>query len=78
MSYVIEEGIPPPVQTKQGRPLGPRTALGNVIQQLKPGQSVMLDQHKDYVHLRGLWSRLRPARFATRKTSQGWRVWRIE
>jgi hypothetical protein len=78
MSYVIEDGIPPPLQFKQTRQSGPRTPLTRVIHDLQPGQSVLLADHCDYILVRGLWARMKPAKFMSKKEPDGWRIWRVE
>lgn len=77
--YTIEDGIPiPPPRSSPGpRRSGPRTELARVLDCLRVGQSVLLNEYREYLSAMNFVERARPKAFAFRK-ADGWRVWRIE
>ena len=78
MSYVIEDGVPLPLPRGSASHIGPRTVLTKFLDVLKPGQSLLTQDPKDYKAAEQFAIRSRPKRFAFRKLRDGWRVWRIE
>lgn len=80
MSYTIEEGIPIPKARGKVSVLseGPRTAWTRVLGALEVGQSVMTGDFKEYRAAMQFAVREKPKKFAFRKMSDGWRVWRTE
>ncbi len=81
MSYVIEEGIPLPAPTRSngGPPRGPRNEVNRICLELKPGQSFLIDDYKQYMAARMFtWRSQTDMKFAFRKSRDGWRVWRTE
>ena len=80
MSYAIEDGIPIPAPRRGGGPppRGPRTALTQAINKLEPGQSFLMTDPCEYRRTCGYVHCLPDRKFRTRKTREGWRVWRLE
>lgn len=70
----IEHGIPlPPKGHGEGKPI---TEMGREIRQLQVGDSLLYETEKQVCSARSL-ARREGFKVAQRKTSSGWRMWRI-
>lgn len=79
MTFQIETGIPIPPQ-KGGKPrcYQQKSPVAIALDALEVSQSFLMDQHDDYMKSRGLFSKYLDRRYVTRKTGEGWRIWRVK
>lgn len=82
-TYTIEDGIPLVKRTRGNDaarpPTGPRSPLLKVVDQLKPGQSLLMTDHKEVRAAEAFQYRHPERQFAVRKVpAVGWRIWRTQ
>ena len=81
-AFAIESGVKLPadleVLKKRGRPPGLSGDVPRVVGALEPTQSVLFDQYEHYRAATRHLALLAPKRFVSRKTGDGWRVWRLQ
>lgn len=81
VSYVIETGVPIPPRAKPGpemRGAKMKSPLSITLHRLALNESFLMEDHTEFLHSRGMFSKYMDRKFLTRKTRDGWRVWRIE
>lgn len=78
-AYTIENNIPIP-PSKGGRggiQNSPRSELHQALASLQPRQSILLETPDEFQRVKSLWHRLPANSMTSRKTREGWRIWRI-
>lgn len=82
VAFVVESGVALPadigVPQKTGRQRGPSSEMAKALSQMEPLQSMLCVNHADYKLATQRLAQLAPKRFISRKTGDGWRVWRLE